>query len=533
MTSSNFIYGKRTSGGQQGDVFTNPYVVKYMLDLVGYNPDKDLSTLSIMEPSCGEGEFLVEILHRLQLSAELFGFDLNEAYHKCVHASDIDADKIEKCLNRLNALFPTIIHPEENIKAEDYLLNDQPLVDIVIGNPPYIRYEQIPTDKLPIYKKRFPTFYYRADMYVLFYEKSLRQLNPHGCHCFICSNRWMRNKYGNVLRKMVAQSFRIEQIINMEGADAFQEDVLAYPAVTLFSNNKQSENFLYSEISSVSQLRNAETFVHPCPNDEDWSCMFAKDSSHDLFPLIEEQGFKIGIGVATGADGIFISHDLKGKIEDSLLLPAIHGQDLRANQMNWNGRMLFNPYDKNGELINLDSYPLCKAYLESHRKALSNRAKAKHNPSKWYGTIDRIYPALQHKAKILLPDISGNTFIFVDEGNYYPLHNIYYIIGGTTRQLYLLAAILMSDFARGQLASLTNHMNGGYPRWQSQYLKKLRVPVVSSIPEELADKLLQSYQTHNITEINYYVSLIIENGTQDSKGKARKQKPTQLQLAFD
>ena len=82
-------------------------------------------------------------------------------------------------------------------------------------------------------------------------------------------------------------------------------------------------------------------------------------------------------------------------------------------------------------------------------------------------------------------------------------------------------------------ASLTNHMNGGYPRWQSQYLKKLRVPVVSSIPEELADKLLQSYQTHNITEINYYVSLIIENGKQDSKGKARKQKPIQLQLAFD
>ena len=88
-------------------------------------------------------------------------------------------------------------------------------------------------------------------MYVLFYEKSLRQLKPHGRHCFICSNRWMRNKYGNVLRKMIAQSFRIEKIINMEGADAFQEDVLAYPAVTLFSNNKQGDNFLYSEISSV------------------------------------------------------------------------------------------------------------------------------------------------------------------------------------------------------------------------------------------------------------------------------------------
>lgn len=504
-----------------------------MLDLVDYNPDKDLSALSIMEPSCGDGEFLVEIVHRLQLSAWRFGFDLNNAYHTCVHASDIDATKIKKCLDRLNALFPAIIHPEKNIKVEDYLLNDQPQVDIVVGNPPYIRYEQIPAAKLPIYKKLFPTFYYRADMYVLFYEKSLRQLKPHGRHCFICSNRWMRNQYGRVLRKMVAQSFRIEKITNMEGADAFQEDVLAYPSVTLFSNDKQNDSYLYSEISSVSQLRNEETVVRPCPDDEDWSRMFTNDSSYDLFPLIEEQGFKIGIGVATGADKIFVSPDLKGKIEESLLLPAINGQDLRGNQMNWNGRLLFNPYKENGELINLDSYPLCKAYLENHREALSNRAKAKNNPSKWYGTIDRIYPALRQEAKILLPDISGNSFIFVDEGNYYPLHNIYYIMGGTSRLLYLLAAILMSDFVRSQLASLTNHMNGGYPRWQSQYLKKLRIPVISSIPNDLADKLLHSYQTRSIDGINYYVSQIIEARKHDSKGKARKQKPAQLQLAFD
>lgn len=533
MSSSNLIYGKRTSGGQQGDVFTHPCVVKYMLDLVGYNPNKDLSALSIMEPSCGEGEFLVEIVHRLQLSAERFGFDLNEAFHTCIHASDIDGIKIKKCLDRLNALFPSIIHPEENITIEDYLLNDQPSVDIVIGNPPYIRYEQIPEEKLPIYKKIFPTFYYRADMYVLFYEKSLRQLKPNGRHCFICSNRWMRNQYGRVLRKMVAQYFRIEKIINLEGADAFQEEVLAYPAVTLISNNKQSDSYLYSEISSVSQLRNEETIVRPCPNDEDWSCMFAKDSSYNLFPLIEEQGFKIGIGVATGADKIFISHDFRGKIEDTLLLPAINGQDLRANQMKWNGRLLFNPYDKNGKLIDLDSYPLCKAYLESHREVLSNRAKAKNNPSKWYGTIDKIYPTLQHEVKILLPDISGNSFIFVDEGNYYPLHNIYYILGGTARLLYLLAAILMSDFVRSQLASLTNHMNGGYPRWQSQYLKKLRIPVISSIPKDLADKLLLSYETRNNDEINYYVSQIVEGDKPDSKGMTHMQKPIQLQLAFD
>ena len=82
-------------------------------------------------------------------------------------------------------------------------------------------------------------------------------------------------------------------------------------------------------------------------------------------------------------------------------------------------------------------------------------------------------PRLQKQAKILLPDMSGNSYIFVDDGEFYPLHNIYYITGDSNIKLYILAAILMSDFAKNQLAAITNKMNGGFLRWQSQYLKKI------------------------------------------------------------
>ena len=65
MNSSN-PYGKRRNGGLHGDVYTDPSVVRYMLDLVGYTCDKDLSKVSILEPSCGEGEFIIEIAQRLK-----------------------------------------------------------------------------------------------------------------------------------------------------------------------------------------------------------------------------------------------------------------------------------------------------------------------------------------------------------------------------------------------------------------------------------------------------------------------------------
>ena len=107
-----------------------------------------------------------------------------------------------------------------------------------------------------------------------------------------------------------------------------------------------------------------------------------------------------------------------------------------------------------------------------------------------------------YQPKILLPDISGNTYIFVDDGAFYPLHNIYYITGHSVIQLRLLAALLMSDFTRQQLASVTNKMNGGFSRWQSQHLKKLRLPAINSITLDDVQQLLHFYERKEVDSIN-------------------------------
>ena len=57
MNSNKVTYAIRSCGKLHGDVFTKPEVVKHMLDLVGYVSSSNLSLVSVLEPSCGEGEF--------------------------------------------------------------------------------------------------------------------------------------------------------------------------------------------------------------------------------------------------------------------------------------------------------------------------------------------------------------------------------------------------------------------------------------------------------------------------------------------
>lgn len=530
--SSNKFYRDRKKGGQQGDVYTLPSVVSFMLDEVGYDADIDLSHVRVFEPSCGNGEFVIEIASRLYLSSKKHGFNFERAFAENIFASDIDNGKIDACIRRIRERFSLGEDAFKNFFAEDFLLSNHAKVDVVVGNPPYIRYEEIPSDILPVYKSRFHNFYYRTDIYVLFYEKSLLMLNPGGRHCFICSNRWLKNVYGKKMRDMISKSFRMEEIINMESSYAFQEKVLAYPAITLISNNPPREDISYSEISSLENLEHREKRILHLPCDDDWTSMFL-DGKLSYLSTIQDQGFHIGIGVATGNESVFVSKRLKGMIEDELLLPCIDAYNLRGDRMNWDGRYLLNPFDGGKRLIDLDFYPKAQKYLNDKYDVLSKRHKARKNPGRWYATIDNIDRGLLSMPKILLPDISGNKRIFVDEGNFYPLHNVYYISNGTVRNLKMLAAILMSSPIRKQLDSITNHMNGGYVRWQSQYLKKLRIPILADIAESDSAELLSSYEENDLEGIDALITRIIEAQENANKRRMPEKKVRELTLNFE
>lgn len=505
------MYGNRSNGKKHGDVFTSPDIVKYMLDLSEYTSNRDLSSITVIEPSCGEGEFVLEIISRLSQSAEKYKFSLNEAIKRCLVCFDIDKVKIEKCIHKIHTFNPTIELGEDIFRHEDFLLADVKKADLIIGNPPYVRQEQIPECKKEIYRHLFFTFKHRADLYIPFFEKSLSLLRPNGKHCFICSNRWLKNQYGYNLRNMISSSFDLQVIVNLEKVNPFQEEVIAYPAISLIANKPAGNSFKYIDIESLNSLILPHEFdgEHKMPHNGDWSDTFNVVSNHLKLTSIEDLGFKIGIGVATGADKIFIGQHLIESVEKELLLPILTSRDLRNNNLKWGGNYLFNPFDEDGNLIDLSMYPKAYAYLELHKERLQSRHVSQKNPSYWYRTIDKVYKHLLSQPKILLPDISANNQIMIDAGHFYPHHNLYYITGGDIDNLKILSAFLMSDFVVSQLSRLTNNMNGGYPRWQSQYIKKLKVPDISAINVSDSKTLISFYDTKNLVGINSIVNQIV------------------------
>lgn len=530
MSLSTKIYNIRKNGKQEGDVFTSPKVACYILDLIGYTPDKNLSQYNILEPSCGDGVFVIEIIHRILMSARLHEFDPYPVIETNVMCYDIDPEKIKICHKKIAYTFPGYTFSQ--LYTRDFLMDDiHEKFDFIVGNPPYIRYEKIPTEARNLYKKLFLTFHYRADLYVLFFEKALQLLKPKGVHGFICANRWLKNEYGKKLRGYIAGNFRLQEIVDLEKSNAFQEKVLAYPAITVISNDAPSATYHYMEITDIEQLGRRKWKEKEMSLTDDWSEMFSDITHPSSLLSIEEQGFHIGIGVATGADRIYISPKLKDMIEEDRILPAINARDLTGDKLNWNGEYLLNPFDEKGNLVDLTSYPKAQAYLESKKEILSNRHIAKKSPDKWYRTIDKVKAELQYTPKILIPDISGNSLLFIDEGHFYPLHNIYYITGEDTHQLKILCSILMSDFVKKQIQRLSTNMNGGYARWQSQNLRKLRIPYIKGITQEQATILEEGYDKKDLKLINDCIISLTQRAASSQKVKANR-KPLQLSLAF-
>ena len=225
---------------EHGEVFTRRWIVDLILDLVGYTSDRDLADLRMVEPACGTGAFLLPIVQRLSDSCRAHGRPLTDAA-SALRAFDLLPRSIDASRSGIAAMLEGL-WPEMQVAAAvdswlrvgDYLLTeDVEATDFVVGNPPYIRIEDVPDDRMRAYRRACQSMVGRADIYVGFYEKALRSLAPGGKLGFICADRWMRNQYGRLLRDFVSRSYSVDTVITMHDVDAFEDQVAAYPAVTV------------------------------------------------------------------------------------------------------------------------------------------------------------------------------------------------------------------------------------------------------------------------------------------------------------
>jgi adenine-specific DNA-methyltransferase len=519
----------------RGVVYTKGWVVDLILDLVGYKPSADLAMLRIVEPSAGEGAFLVPIVRRLLASLKHHGRELHDA-KTSIQAYELDADTASHAIKLARQeLVKHGATPQDAqqlaetwIKVGDYLLQspkDQ-RADFIVGNPPYIRYDDVPGEALEAYQGMYRTMTGRVDIYVGFLEAALRQLVEGGVIGFICADRWMRSSYGAELRRLISSGFAVETVIEMHDAPAFENDVAAYPAVVVIRRSRQRQVLLASAgqtagslpadfglADALASLAGGQiaavpgftamtmsqwfTGTSPWPSLEPGKLAMLQQLEARFAPLEDKlTGTKLSIGIATGADRVFITTD-PSVVEPDRLVPLAMTADTRSGTMQWSGHYLINPWAGRKALVDLAAYPKLEAYFQQRKKELTRRYIAERNPSDWYRTIDPMHHELTGRPKLYFPDMKLNSNPVLDLGETYPHHNLYYLTS-TAWDLEVLGGLLLSRVAQLFIEAYCVRMRGGTLRFQAQYLRRIRVPDPEALSQVICDRLREAFRTRDV-----------------------------------
>lgn len=517
---------------RHGEVFTRRWVVETILDWVGYSPEEDLASRRLIEPACGQGAFLSVVVQRLSQSCRAHGRDIVDATD-AILAYDLLAEHVATSQGMVRDVLTADGWPIESaeqlakrwVRQGDFLLEGpkRPIAHYVVGNPPYVRLEDVPAARAGRYRTACSTMVGRADLYVGFYEVGLRSLRPGGVLGFICADRWMRNQYGRELRTMIENSYSMEACITMHDVDAFDEAVSAYPAITIIARKQQgpavvgeasqgygptdaAELRAWAASTEAAVIQSAQFRAAQLPawfrGEGSWPTgsparLALIEQLNERFRPLEDDltGTRVGIGVATGADAIFITTD-RDLVEADRLLPLVLVRDLAEGVLDWSEHYLVNPWTEGGRLVDLATRPRLRAYLHRHEAALRRRHVGRRRPDSWYRTIDKVDYDLIDRPKLLIPDMKTIAHPVLDPGGHYPHHNLYYVVSDQW-DLKVLGGLLMSAVAEAFITAYAVRMRGGTLRFQAQYLRRIRVPEPDDIQDSDRRALAEAFEARD------------------------------------
>lgn len=391
----------------------------------------------------------------------------------------------------------------------------EPGFDAVVGNPPYVRQEQL-TDNKPFFKTRYSVYHGMADIYTYFYEAAHGLIRRGGYFGMITSNKFMRSGYGALLRVWLEDNYYLWQLIDFGDLPVFPE-ATAYPAIFITKNElREGKPTAYAPIKSLdfeslSQAVESATVELP-PGafaGESWSlaapglqAIMQKMQSISV-SLAEYVGGEIQYGVKTGYNKAFhIDEATRDRLvtqdprSADIIKPLLVGQDIGRYGINYRRRYLV--FTRRG--IDIDRYPAIKRYLIKYRRELEPRPSdwdegkrgkwpgRKAGTYQWYEIQDAVdYYADFEQPKIVLPDIAVNGRFSHDEQASY-VGDTGFIISDTS---YYLLALLNSSLVLRWFQNQSAVYRGGYLRYKRQYLARIPIRRINfTTPDKKRKNLL-------------------------------------------
>ncbi|EOH1433092.1 class I SAM-dependent DNA methyltransferase [Campylobacter jejuni] len=407
--------------------------------------------------------------------------------------------------------FPEILDDDGNFKG----------FDLIIGNPPYIRQEELKELK-PHLAKNYKVYKGTSDIYTYFYELGFNALiNGGGVLNFITSNKYTRAGYGEALREFLLKNVKILEYTDLNGIKVF-DSATVDTSILCFEKSKSKYNKfkylslnneilkacaydigLYKDFKELSQNSlSKESFTF---SDENTSALKAKIEKIGT-PLKDWYGLNIYRGILTGYNEAFIittekRNEILANCKDEaekertvkLIRKMLRGRDIKRYSYEWAGLWVINTHNgyksKNGEkveTINIEHYPSLKKHFDEFYPQLEKRADKGLTP---YNLRNCAYIEEFEKEKIVYPCIMSKEPCFSYETNNSMAMAPANIITLEPNILKYLIAFLNTDFIYLMLRKF--YMGGGIEgELKTNNLEKLPIPKINSKNEKLVDELI-------------------------------------------
>jgi adenine-specific DNA-methyltransferase len=493
-----------------GIFFTPRYIAQFMIDFSP--PSIDHKCIDI---SCGSGIFLLLLVDKF---SHIHSIPPNRSIENNIYGVDILQSNIEtsRMLLHLYCCEQKVTLPRfDNLLLADGLGSEVAdkfsiKFDRIYGNPPYIKYQDIPIKQREKYHKWEIVKSGNFNLLFLFFEQGFQLLSKGGVISYLSHNSYFTSQTGKSLRNFLQTRKALSHIIDFRSTKLFQAQ--AYTAISVLSN-KVSNTLQYAGISKFdsieSFIQNPSFTAHSLPENSANKWRFFANKEHQQnINCIETQGYHLSelmhikICIATLMDKVFCFipssenkhyyiHHNGMKIEKSATKIAVKISQIKSQSQLYlhNRRVLF-PYEsKNGSvrLINEQSFakkfPFAYQYLSKYKTELLQRDNGKINPLMWYG-FGRSQSLNNTGSKILFPTHSQKPRFLIDERDDSLYTNGYALYPKTnahplSKRLDLLQKVLNSGIMEYYIRHTSASLSGGHYCYQKNYLIKFSIPFIN------------------------------------------------------
>ncbi|EOW8297367.1 class I SAM-dependent DNA methyltransferase [Campylobacter jejuni] len=418
--------------------------------------------------------------------------------------------------------FPEILDDDGNFKG----------FDLIIGNPPYIRQEELKELKSHL-AKNYKVYKGTSDIYTYFYELGFNVLKDRGgVLSYITSNKYTRAGYGEALREFLLKNVKFLEYTDLNGIKVF-DSATVDTSILCFEKSKSKDNKfkylalsneilktcaydigLYKDFAEFSQNSlSKESFTF---SDENTSALKAKIERIGT-PLKEWHGLNIYRGILTGYNEAFIittekRNEILANCKDEaekertakLIRKMLRGRDIKRYSYEWAGLwVIFIPWhfpnvEKPKTMLEneqdlKEQYPSLYKHLLSHKERLSKRNKEETGIRyEWY-CLQRWganYYQEFEKEKIVYSEIVRKPQFYLDVNlNFYAEATSFILTG---ENLKYLIAFLNNDFVAFIFKTFYAGGNLGENgfRYKKAFLEKLPIPKINSKNQKLANELV-------------------------------------------